>query len=77
MEQEQKRKDVDQKRKLAAYIRAFVVPTLFLKVFLLYFGLNYASYPGRGYGYGLAATIVLSLANFSYFLYLNWDDSDE
>jgi hypothetical protein len=70
-------KEKDQKQKLAAYIRAFVVPTILIKMFMLYFGLNYAAYPDHGYGYGLLATVILSLANFSYFLYLNWDDSDE
>jgi hypothetical protein len=74
---DQKQKDLIQKRKLTAYIRAFVVPTILIKVFMLYFGLNYAAYPERGYVYGLAATVILSLANFSYFLYLNWNEADD
>lgn len=69
--------DPNQNQKLAAYIRAFIVPTILLKVFLLYFGLNYSAHPGRGYGVGLLATIILSLINFGYFLYLNWNDTED
>lgn len=40
------------------FILTFIIPTLINKVFMLYFGLNYSSYPGEGYGYGLVATII-------------------
>lgn len=61
-------RDPDMKE-FMAYARAFALPTLVLKVFLLYFGLNYSMSPGRGYGYGLAVTLVLSVLNFGYFIY--------
>lgn len=54
---------------LASYIRAFIVPTLLLKAFVLYFGLNYSSHPGEGYGWGLIISITLSLFNFALFLW--------
>lgn len=63
--------------KLFRYLRAFVVPTLFLKAAIFYFGINYSNDPGAGYGWGLAISIALSLVNFAIFIYLNWQDSDE
>lgn len=52
---------------LRDFLVAFLVPTLINKTLMLYFGIHYAEYPGRGYGYGLAATIAflfLSLGRF-------------
>jgi hypothetical protein len=43
---------------LKDFILAFLVPTCINKIFMLYFGINYAEFPGDGYGYGLAASIV-------------------
>lgn len=54
-----------------AFARTFLLPMIVLKVFLLYFGLNYSRYPGEGYGYGLAATLCFCLAAFAYFLWSN------
>ena len=52
-----------------SFARTFIVPMIIMKVFLLYFGLNYSQYPGEGYGYGLVATLVISGAGFAYFLW--------
>lgn len=60
---------MDSQRKLTRYLRAFLVPMLVSKSFILYFGLKYSEYPGDGYGYGLIAAIVVTLANFGLFLY--------
>jgi hypothetical protein len=54
---------------LTSYLRVFLIPTLFLKGALLYFGLNYSSYPEEGYGWGLFIAICLSLFNFLLFLW--------
>jgi hypothetical protein len=54
---------------LIPYLRTFILPTLFLKIAILYFGLEYSSYPGQGYGWGLLAAVVASLANFGFFLW--------
>ena len=54
---------------LIPYIRTFILPTLFLKIAILYFGLEYSSYPGEGYGWGLLAAVVASLVNFGFFLW--------
>ena len=66
-----------QKRTLVAYIRIFLLPTLVLKGFIMYFGLNYAMYPDRGYGTGLLISMALALCNFGYFLYVHWNDSED
>lgn len=56
-------------KQFVAFIRAFILPMIVMKVFLLYFGLNYSRYPGEGYGYGLVVTLVFILASFGYFLW--------
>ena len=47
-----------QQSRFKDFILTFIIPTLINKAFMLYFGLNYSSYPGEGYGYGLFATII-------------------
>ena len=64
-------------KKLIAYLRTFILPTLVLKSILLYFGLKYSQYPDEGYGWGLMAAIVLSLLNFGFFIWKNWNDEEE
>ena len=64
-------------REFFAYMKVFIGPTLILKTGILYFGLNYSSYPDRGYGWGLIVCIVLSLVNFGIFIYKNWSAVDE
>lgn len=56
-------------KQFLAFARTFILPLIVFKVFILYFGLNYSQYPGEGYGYGLAATLVLSALSFAYFLW--------
>ena len=62
---------------LASYLRVFLVPTLLLKGFLLYFGLNYSNNPGEGYGWGLIIAIVLSLLNFAFFIWKTRNNTEE
>jgi hypothetical protein len=52
-----------------AYVRALIMPTIVIKAFVMFFGLNYSMYPGEGYGYGLALALFASVANISYFIY--------
>ena len=56
-------------KEFLSFARTFLMPMIVMKVFLLYFGLNYSQYPGEGYGYGLVATLVVIAASFSYFLW--------
>lgn len=64
-------------RKFLSYLRMFLLPTLFLKMGLLYFGLNYTEYPGEGYGWGLVITLILSVLNLGLFLWKNWQAEEE
>ncbi len=63
--------------KFFAYLKAFLVPTLLLKVAIVYFGIHYSNEPGEGYGWGLLAAIALSLFNFAVFIYKNWNETEE
>lgn len=56
-----------------AFIRQLFISMVVLKAFLLYFGGYYSSYPGEGYGYGLAAVIIISITSF---VYLIWKHRD-
>jgi len=60
-----------QKRKktLKDMIVAFLMPTLFGKVCVLYFGIHYSRYPDEGYGWGLAAAIVFTVSMLGRFLW--------
>lgn len=72
----EKRPTSKEDQKLFSYLRMFLLPTLSLKVGLLYFGLNYTQYPDEGYGYGLLIVIFLSLVNAGIFLWKNWSDAE-
>ncbi|MFP5519377.1 MAG: hypothetical protein ACLGGX_05700 [Bdellovibrionia bacterium] len=56
-------------RELFNFFKAFFVPTFITKVALFYFGIHYSMYPGEGYGYGLIASIFVTVFNLSYFAY--------
>ncbi len=58
------------------FLKVFIVPVLINKMFMLYFGLNYSSHPGEGYGYGLVATILFLIFTVGRFLwkYRNIED---
>lgn len=56
---------------LATFIPTFLVPLIFTKTALLYFGINWGNHPGQGYGYGFFASIVFAVSTFSYFLWRN------
>ncbi len=64
------------KLKLGDLILAFLMPTLFGKSLVLYFGLNYSNYPGEGYGYGLIAAIAFTLTMVARFLWKYRDYED-
>lgn len=65
-------------RKLKSYIRIFLLPTLITKAMILFFGQNYAMYPGRGYGYGLVACMAFTVCSLTYFAWSqSGDDSEE
>lgn len=40
------------------FLKVFILPVLINKIFMLYFGLNYAEHKGEGYGWGLFATVL-------------------
>ena len=60
---------VTPERKLFVFLRTFFVPTFVTKVAIFYFGIHYAMYPGEGYGYGLVASMFLTVFNLTYFAY--------
>lgn len=51
------------------FIKVFLAPLLVNKILMMYFGLNYASYPGEGYGYGLAFSIAMLFLTIGRFLW--------
>ncbi len=67
---------MNSKALLKDFIRSFLVPTLIGKAFVLYFGIKMAEYPDEGYGYGLAAAIIFTVASLSLFVwkYRNTED---
>lgn len=64
------------KIKLIDLIMTFIGPTLIGKGFILYFGLNYSSHPGEGYGTGLFISILFTLTMIAKFIwkYRNYEE---
>lgn len=61
---------------LKDFLKAFLVPVLINKAFMMYFGLKYVDNPGEGYGYWFALTVVIlfgALARF-FWKYRNIED---
>lgn len=58
-----------------AFFRQLVLSMVVIKALLLYFGAYYSSFPGEGYGWGLAAICALAVSSL---IYLAWRyrDSD-
>jgi hypothetical protein len=52
-----------------AFFRQLVLSMIVIKSLLLYFGGYYASFPGQGYGWGLAAVCAFAVGSM---LYLAW-----
>lgn len=75
-----KKETTDSEKKSQKMMRDFiltlVLPMLVNKVFMMYFGMHYAIYPGEGYGYGLATTIFVMLGILGYLIwkYRNYND---
>lgn len=57
-------------------LRVFLIPTLLNKAVMFYFGLQYARYPGEGYGYGLIISILYFLISVAFFLWKYKDVED-
>lgn len=55
----------------------FVSPALFGKLLILYFGSNYSSKPGQGYGIGLVVTIIFTVAMLIRFIWRYKDYAEE
>ncbi len=64
-------------KKLPSYLCAALLPVLVTKSLMLYFGLHYAMYPGKGYGYGLAAAVGLTFGSFAHFIWVNRHETEE
>ncbi|PKL74716.1 MAG: hypothetical protein CVV27_19070 [Candidatus Melainabacteria bacterium HGW-Melainabacteria-1] len=56
---------------------SFVMPALFGKLLILYFGSNYSSKPGQGYGIGLSITILFTLVMLGRFVWRYKDYSED
>lgn len=55
--------------KMGDLLTSFLLPTLFGKTLILYFGLNYSEHPGEGYGVGLALSILFTLTMLGRFVW--------
>ncbi len=55
------------KSALKVFLRTFLMPTFVGKALVVFFGLNYSSYPGEGYGYGLAASLAFTFITLTAF----------
>ncbi len=57
-------------------VLTFVLPTVLGKSMIVFFGSNYSSHPGEGYGYGLVFAIAMTLTTISRFVwkYRNYED---
>ncbi|OQW52133.1 MAG: hypothetical protein A4S09_08975 [Proteobacteria bacterium SG_bin7] len=64
------------KSELPKFLITLLMPTLIGKGFVVFFGTRYSSYPGEGYGYGLAAAITFTLVSFARFLWKFRDYED-
>ena len=62
-------KAIPPKLKIRHLLMSFLMPTLVGKSLVLYFGAGYANNPGDGYGYGLLASILFTLAMIGRFLW--------
>ncbi len=58
------------------FVKTLLFPMLVNKAFMLYFGLNYSSNPGQGYGYGLVLTVVVLFTTIGVFLWKYKDIED-
>lgn len=61
---------------LVDFLKIFIIPVLVNKAFMLYFGLKLSEFPGEGYGYGLAASIIVLFVTIGRFIwkYRNVED---
>ena len=55
---------------------ALIIPSVFGKTLIVYFGSMYSSEPGAGYGYYLIAALLFTFGNLIRFVwkYRNWKD---
>lgn len=66
----------NQRKVFVDFMKTLLIPLLINKAFMLYFGINYSSNPGQGYGYGLIATVVILVGGLVLFFwkYRNVED---
>lgn len=62
-------KPTDSSHVLKDFLKVFLAPLLVNKILMMYFGLNYAAYPGEGYGYGLLFSVLMLFATIGRFLW--------
>lgn len=72
----EEKKESPYNKVLIDFVRTLILPMLFNKAFMLYFGLKYAEFPGEGYGYGLATTIFVLVFLLGKFLWKYKDVED-
>jgi hypothetical protein len=75
-EKEKSKEKPKPKNVLLDFVKVLLLPMLINKAFLMYFGLNYSSHPGEGYGYGLAVTICFLFFTIGSFLWKYKDVED-
>ncbi len=72
---ESKKSNEINKKAGRAFFRQLVISMLVMKAGLLYFGAYYSSFPGEGYGWGLAATCLYAVISL-FFLAWRYRDAD-
>lgn len=77
MNKEEKKLQEQKSRKtFVDFLKVFLLPMMINKFFLLYFGVNYSNYPGRGYGYGLILALITLAITIGSFLWKYRDIQD-
>lgn len=69
-------KSPKKKLTMGSFLIAFLMPTLFGKSLIMYFGSYYSTYPGEGYGWGLVGSICFTLIMVFRFLWKFRDYED-
>ncbi|MBX3019500.1 MAG: hypothetical protein KF767_16555 [Bdellovibrionaceae bacterium] len=54
---------------LVDFVRSLLMPMLVGKTMIYFFGLQYSQYPGEGWGYGLAFSILFTVGGLLRFIW--------